>query len=189
MNKLMIIAFLGAASLPLLAQNPAIPTLQVCNVTNAAAVLSSGTPQLFIPSRAGGGFTGTVNFRVSAGCDTNGFPTGSVTLFGLSMSDSPAEGFIQSGQIDQITFTGWDNPTAFVSGQCRAQVPSFFGTANMVPCHFWILFAHDSGPNDSTVGGGPDIVSFLVVDQTGKRLAYGTGPVGGGNILVFPTKN
>jgi hypothetical protein len=35
----------------------------------------------------------------------------------------------------------------------------------------------------------PDIISFLVIDKTGKRIAYGTGPVTTGNVDVSPTGN
>jgi hypothetical protein len=34
-----------------------------------------------------------------------------------------------------------------------------------------------------------DVVSFLVFDGTGKRIAYGTGPLVDGDIKVAPTGN
>ena len=191
MNKLSLFSFLAAASLPLLAQQPQIPTLQVCNLTGGMAVSSSGTPQVQIPSRAPGGFTGSVNVRVGATCDANGFPAGAVTLYGLSMNDSLAEGTISSVLIDQITSTGTVNPTAYLSGRCVAQAPSAAGAVSTVPCHFWILFAHAEFANATTPGGGVDSVSYLVFDKTGKRIAYGTGQVtaGSGSIQVTPTSN
>jgi hypothetical protein len=37
--------------------------------------------------------------------------------------------------------------------------------------------------------GTPDIISFLVFDKTGKRMAYGTGPVVEGDIDIASTPN
>ena len=195
MNKLTILGVFAAVTLPMMAQQPQIPTLQVCNLTSGMTVASSGAPQIHIPSRAPGGFTGNVTVGVRAWCDPNtGFPAGVLTLSGLSMNDPMPTGFVGSisaVHIDQITSTGWDNPTAYMSGQCMAQTGSSGGTVVTTPCHFWILFAHTGGPNDSTANGGPDIVSFLVFDKTGKRIAYATGPVtsGSGTIIVTSTTN
>jgi hypothetical protein len=191
MNKLTILGVLAALSLPMMGQQPQIPTLQVCNLTSGMSVTSSGAPLVHIPSRVPGGFTGNVTFNVRASCDpTTGFPVGTVTLSALSMNDPSPGGFvgsISSVHIDQITSTGTVNPTAYMSGQCMAQTASPAGTVGTVPCHFWILFA--SGPINSSTVPGPDIVSFLVFDKTGKRIAYATGQVSGGTIQVTPTTN
>jgi hypothetical protein len=195
MKKRAIFGLFTAAALPLLAQTPQIPTMQVCNLSGATSVLSAGSPLVHIPSRAPGGFTGNVNIRVAAGCDpTTGFPVGSVSLFNVSMNDPSPAGFvgsISSVQIDQLTFTGTVNPTAYMAGKCIAQSASTAGAVGTIPCHFWVLFAHTSGPNDTAPSLGPDIVSFLVVDKSGKRLAYATGPVvaGSGGVFVAPTTN
>jgi hypothetical protein len=196
MNKLAILGVFAAMSMPMMAQQPQIPTLQVCNnVASSVSVISSGAPLINIPSRVSGGFTGNVTVNVNAGCNANtGFPTGSVTLSGLSMNDPFPGGFvgsISSVLIDQITSTGTENPTAYMSGQCMAQTVSTPGTVTLTPCHFWILFADTAGPNTSAPNGGQYIVSFLVFDKTGKRIAYATGQVtsGSGTIQVTPTAN
>jgi hypothetical protein len=168
--------------------------MQVCNLNSGTSVQSVGSPQVHIPSRAPGGFTGNVNIRVAAGCDpTTGFPVGAVSLFNISMNDPSPAGFvgsISSVQIDQITSTGTVNPTAYLAGKCFAQTATAAGVGT-IPCHFWVLFAHTGGPNDTAPSLGLDIVSFLVVDKTGKRLAYATGPVviGSGGVIVAPTTN
>jgi len=41
----------------------------------------------------------------------------------------------------------------------------------------------------AAVPGTPDVVSFLVFDGTGKRVAYGTGPLAEGDLTVAPTGN
>jgi hypothetical protein len=189
MNKLTLPGLIAAMSLPLLAQQPQIPTLQVGNLTTAMTVVSSGAPLVHIPSRALGALTGNFNVRVSASCDANGFPIGALALSGISMSDSaPGLSAITSVRLDQITSTGHDSPTAYMSGQCMAQIASAAGTVMTEPCRFWALFA-TGGPNALAPSLGPDIVSFLVFDKTGKRIAYGTGPVvsGSGTIQVSPT--
>jgi hypothetical protein len=205
MNKFTILGLLAAVSLPTMAQEPQIPTLQVCDLTNpatgmpvAVTVASTAALLVHIPSRVPGGFTGNVTVNVSASCDPNtGFPVGALTLSALSMNDTlPGLLSISSVHIDQITSTGTVNPTAYMSGQCLAQTQSAPGTVATVPCHFWILFV--SGAANSTNGiPGPDIVSFLVFANTstagakaGTRIAYATGPVtSGGTIQVSPTPN
>ncbi len=196
-NKLVFTCFFLAVSLPLMAQTPQIPTLQVCNLTAGKVVTSSGSPQVHIASRAKGAFTGTFTVTVNAYCDSNGFPQGSVTISKISMSDTDSQvvvgSVISSYRIDQITSTGTDNPTAYISGLCNnsLQITPLIVPFS-TPCHFWILFAHTG---DEAIGGtasiGPDIVSFLLVDRSGKRIAYGTGPVTPftGSITVTPTLN
>src|SRR5215472_9353053 len=119
MNKPTLLGlFLAGPLLVLAQQQPQIPTLQVCNLTGAMAVASSGSPQVHIASRTTGGYTGNFNVKVSASCDpTTGFPVGNMILSGISMSDSKVQGTISSVRIDQITSTGKDNPTAYMSGQ------------------------------------------------------------------------
>jgi hypothetical protein len=193
MNRLTLIGLFAAISLPISAQQPQIPTLQVCNLTGGMNVATSFSPLVHIASRAGGAFTGNVNVSVNATCDpVTGFPSGSVVLSNLSMNDSIAQGTISSLRIDQVTSTGSINPTVYISGLCAAQEQSVAGAVQNVACHYWIMVKHDGGPNTppSSVGG-PDIVSFLVFDKTGKRIAYATGPVtpGSGVIAVSPTLN
>jgi hypothetical protein len=191
MKTLMYSAGLAAAFLPVLAmaQQPQIPSLQVCNLTSGTAIQTSGSPQVHISSRAGGAFTGNVNVAATVGCDpATGFPVGNVLLTNYGMNDSLVQGVIQSLRLDQVTSTGAQNPTAYMSGLCIAQGSDTAGAVQSIPCHFWLMVKHDGGPN-SPAPGGPDIVSFLVFDKTGKRIAYATGPVtaGSGVISVLPT--
>jgi len=191
MNRLTLLGLLMPACLPVLAQQPQIPTLQVCNLAAGMTVACSGKPVVHIPSRMPGGHTGNVDVSVQASCDpVTGFPVGQLVLSGLDMSDSKAFGTIASVHIDQITSTGHDNPTAYMSGECMAETESLPGAVTRTPCHFWILFA-DTGGNDTSAAQGLDIVSFLVFDKSGNRIAYATGPVitGSGGIAVTPTLN
>jgi hypothetical protein len=205
MNKLSILGVFAAASVRIMAQAattvapPQIPTLQVCNLdlpAGAGIVASAGAPVVHIPSRVVGGFAGKVTVNVNASCDpATGFPVGALNLSAISMNDTlPGLTAITSVHIDQITSTGVVNPTAYMSGECMAQVASATGAVATVPCHYWIMFV--SGVTNSANNvPGPDIVSFLVFantgPQAGQRIAYATGAVtaGTGVIQVTPTTN
>ena len=174
MKKLtMAFACLLAAG-TLFGQTPQIPTLQVCNGTKA-----TGGANVFLSKRVEPGKTGLFNIRISVTCDlaTNGFPTGSVDMQ-FSLSDSSITNF-RAVSIDQLTTTGKHTPTMYLNGRCMAN-------GGTIPCHYWLTLSNNKDPN---VAGTPDVVGVLVVDKTGKRLTYGTGPVRGGDINVEPTSN
>jgi hypothetical protein len=75
--------------------------------------------------------------------------------------------------IEQMTTTGKHTPTMFLNGRCLAN-------SGAVPCHIWRMLTDN-------IAGTPDVVSVLVVDKTGKRITYGTGPLASGNINVTST--
>lgn len=168
------------------AQQPQIPSLQVCNLNPNMLVASNPAATVTILSRKSGALTGSFTVTVKVTCDTNGYPTGSLSISGISMSDSAITGTITATTFDQLTSTGKDTPTAYMTGRCTAQTAA--GAAPIAGCKYWILFADNakvsSLPPAQTT---PDIISFLVFDKTGKRVAYGTGPVVKGNIDVSPT--
>ena len=89
------------------------------------------------------------------------------------MSDSSAGATITATTFEQVTSIGKHTPTAFINGRCKA--------AEINGCRFWLMIADNKGLDRE---GTPDIVSFLVVDGTGRRVAYGTGPVLKGDIKV-----
>ena len=157
---------------PLQAQQPQIPTLQVCNQT-----LVTGAGLVKIVSR------GSFKVEVEIKCDVSGYPTGVVKISSLVMNDSIVQGQINSTLIEQATTTGKNSPTAYINGRCTAQTAA---GAAPTPCRFWILFADNKVPS---VPQTPDVVSFLVFNGDGKRIAYGTGPVVEGDIKVGPTGN
>lgn len=157
-----------------LAQQPQIPTLQVCNATAA-----HGEGVVKIASRADATHTGTFRVRLDVKCDpASGYPAGTLTFAGISMSDSIVQGTITSTSFEQMTSTGKHTPTLYVNGRCQAE-----GARG---CRYWLMIANNKRPN---VAGTPDVVSFLVFDGTGKRVAYGTGPLADGDLEVAPTPN
>jgi len=157
-----------------LAQQPQIPTLQVCNKTGA-----QGLATVKIASRADVNHNGSFKVRLEVKCDpADGYPSGALSFAGISMSDSIAQGTINATTFEQMTSTGKHTPTFFVNGRCTAD--------GVRGCRYWLMIADNSKPASK---GTPDVVSFLVFDGTGKRVAYGTGPVAEGDLVVAPTSN
>jgi len=174
MTRIAVFSALLVAAGAALAQQPQIPTLQVCNATSA-----HGEGGVKIASRADVGHSGTFRVRLEVKCDpADGYPTGTLLLAAISMSDSIAQGTINATTFEQMTSTGKHTPTFFVNGRCTAD--------GVRGCRYWLMIAD----NSKAVGKGtPDVVSFLVFDGTGKRVAYGTGPIADGDLDVAPTGN
>lgn len=156
------------------AQQPQIPTLQVCNQTTA-----QGQGLVRISSRDDAVTTGSFQVTINLRCDPQGtpYPVGEFRLLGISMSDSSVQGNVVSTTVEQITTTGKHTPTVFLSGRCQAQ--------NVPGCRFWAMVVD----NKPAGAGTPDVVSFLIFNGSGERVAYGTGPVVQGNIEVGDTSN
>jgi hypothetical protein len=153
---------------------PQIPTLQVCNNTKA---FGRGIVQ--IDSRSDSTHSGKFTIFIDLKCDTqNQYPTGTMRITGLSMSDSIVQGTITSTGFEQATTTGKHTPTLFVNGRCTA--------GNIRGCRYWLMIADNKA---SGATGTFDVVSFLVFDGTGKRIAYGTGPVLDADLDVQDTPN
>jgi hypothetical protein len=165
-------AFVSLVSFPLAAQQPQIPTLQVCNKTQV-----SGEAEVKIQSRADAAHAGAFKVALSIKCDPAGYPAGSLRL-SINMSDSTIQGTVSSEAFDQLTSTGKHSPTAYLSGRCKAE--------NVPGCRFWMTLADNRRPDSH---GTPDVVGFLIFNGSGQRVAYGTGPTSAGDITVAPTSN
>jgi hypothetical protein len=171
-----LVAFLGLAlgAPAAFAQQPQIPTLQVCNST-----LAKGEGGVKINSRVDATHTGTFRVRLDLKCDpAGGYPVGTLTIGAISMSDSIAQGHVTATTFEQVTSTGKHTPTLYVNGRCKAE--------GVRGCRYWLMIANNKKANTH---GTPDVASFLVFDGTGKRVAYGTGPVVEGDLEVAPTGN
>ena len=157
------------------AQQPQIPTLQVCNQTQV-----KGKALVKIASRSDAVHNGTFTVIVDLKCDPagTGYPAGTLKIVGLSMSDSLAQGVITAVSVEQMTSTGKHTPTVYLNGRCKV--------GNAKGCRFWLMIADNKQP---TASGTPDVVGFLVLNGAGKRVAYGTGPVAEGDITVAPMGN
>jgi len=163
-------------STPASAQQIQIPTLQVCNDTE----LTANNAVVIIETRKSPSFTGFFALRGKLECvPTKGvvYPVGTLGIFGINMSDSHIQGDVTFTTFEQVTSGGKDTPTMWVSGQCKA--------ANVRGCHYWLM-AVNNVPGHP-VGKTYDVVSFLILDETGKRVAYGTGNVVDGDLKILST--
>ena len=162
----------SAAATSVQAQQPQIPTLQVCNMTKV-----QGKAVVKIQSRQDAFHAGAFRVAIEVRCDPTGlpYPAGAVEI-SIDMSDSTVQGLVTSIDIEQLTSTGKHSPTAYLSGRCKAE--------RAPGCRFWLTLA-DNKPAGQ--GETPDVVGFLIFDGNGTRVAYGTGPVVEGDITVAPT--
>ncbi len=171
--------FLGA-TMAANAIQPQIPTLQVCNQTKMAA-----KAYVKIESRTDAIHSGTfavyIDFDDPLRCDPSGsgYPIGDFPILDIDMSDSMVIGPLHAVTIEQLTSTGKHTPTAYMNGRCKAE--------NLNGCRFWMMLVDNR--RDLDPEGTPDVVSFLVFDGNGQRVAYGTGPVVDGDVVISPTSN
>jgi hypothetical protein len=171
---LVLTAALALLPVAAFAQQAQIPSLQVCNKTFAQGV---GTVKIL--SRSDILHSGSFVIRLDVKCEpaVDGNPTGTLLFAAIDMSDSAVGGNITATTIDQLTSSGKHTPTAWLTGRCQ--------TAGVAGCRYWLMIADNGDGSPDT----PDIVSFLVFDNLGKRIAYGTGPVVDGDLFVSATSN
>jgi len=204
--------FVGGIDSLALAIQPQIPTLQVCNATKI-----DGRAKVDIGSRSDATRPGSFGIVLDVQCDPRtGFPQGNVRLIKIGMTDSVVHGFIESTTIDQVTSTGRRSTIAFLSGRCRVHHvgpvppldPTNVNPASMEPfptpepslhpipykpfsgCRYWITLA-DNRDGDNAIGPPSetaDVVGFLVMNGTGRRIAHGMGPVVSGNVSVLHSR-
>ncbi|MEO6022051.1 MAG: hypothetical protein ABIP64_02835 [Burkholderiales bacterium] len=172
LSALIMLAGAVFAIHPVFAQQIQIPSLQVCNATKLSA-----NAYVIIDTRKDLLHTGLFVLKGSLACDPAGGtvnPIGALGLYSISMSDSTIQGDIVFTTFDQLTSGGKHTPTLWVSGQCKA--------ANVRGCHYWLMVVDNV--RGQPVGKTFDVVSFLVFDEKGKRVAYGTGNVVDGDVTV-----
>lgn len=163
-----------------------IPSLQVCNQT---LLESKATVQI---QARDFGPAGVFTLGGDLKCDPFGgipYPTGALGLFNVDMNDQiiPAGADIVFTTFEQVTSTGKATPTMWVNGRCEIRKNNEVLT-NFPGCRFWLMATDNTNPLGDN-GKTPDIVSFLVFGQLGRRIAYGTGPVVDGDLVVAPTPN
>ena len=155
------------------AQQPQIPTCQVCNPTEV-----KGNAYVKIASRSDATHNGSFSITIEAKCTPPGYPLLTSLTIVVDMTDSIVTGPIVCTTINQMTSTGKDSPTVYLNGRCKAE--------KLRGGRFWLMIA-DNQHQTEPANGTPDVVGFLVMDGFGKRVAYGTGPVVEGDIFVAPS--
>lgn len=156
------------------ALQPQIPTLQVCNLTKV-----QGKAAVQILSRQDAAHSGVFTVAIELTCDpvSLAYPNGAMQI-SINMSDSIVQGLVTAISFEQVTSTGKHSPTAYLNGRCKAEIAP--------GCRFWMTLADNKPANQR---GTPDVIGFLILDGTGTRVAYGTGPVIEGDIAIAPTSN
>ena len=173
---MLIAAFLVAGlTVQAAAQQPQIPTIQVCNHS-----LVKGTGVVKIDSRVDAQSPGTIRIRVEVKCDpAAGYPSLGVLALDFELSDSQ-KGTMTATTLEQLTSTGKHTPTAYMSGRCTM--------TGVTGCHFWLMPA-DNHPSTAGAAATRDVVSVLVLNGSGQRVAYGTGPLVQGDIEIAASPN
>jgi len=174
-GTLLAILLAGTIALPITyAQQPQIPTLQVCNPSKVEVEAA-----VYIDAREDSARRGI--FKVSGRAlfdSTTPYPAGRF-IIGISMSDS-IEGTVTTTSIDQITTTGKHTPVAYLSGRCDVETPE----GKLAGCRYWLMIVNNRVSENNRT---PDIIGFLIFSKEGKRIAYGTGPVVDGKVYVAPS--
>jgi hypothetical protein len=153
---------------------PQIPSIQVCNVAKG-----SGEAYVHLTRRADVTNAGDFKVAFKAKCSPPNYPIGQVEL-SMSLSDNSTN-FMRSTTVDEITSTGRHTPVLYMKGRCMAK----WSKKTVTGCQYWIQFTDNGELGHDT----PDIVSFLILNGLGQRIAYATGPIVDGDILVQPTVN
>lgn len=153
-----------------------IPNLHTSNRTKAKV-----DALVKISQRQDAAHAGTFRVRGTLGFDpaTSAYPVCSLRIE-VDLSDSATGTFI-TRDVQQLDTTGKHTPTLFASGKC-----SLDGDKDQIAsgCRYWLLMADNQRDREQ---GTPDIISFLIFDRNGKRVAYGTGPVAKGDVAIQPT--
>lgn len=121
----------------------------------------------------------TVRGSLSFNPTIDAYPSGSMTIE-TDLSDTVAGGvatFVVK-TVEQLDTMGKHTPTVFATGRCSADTG-----AKTIGCRYWLMMADNKRVREEQT---PDVISFLIYDRNGKRVAYGTGPVAKGDVVVTP---
>lgn len=152
-----------------------IPAFHVSSKSKAA-----GNGTVSIISRQDAVSTGKFAIKIDVHFDpaTDAYPVLTSLAIKCDMSDS-TDGVYTATNIELINSYGKHNPTITLTGQCKAD------TAAPIPvgCRYWVMIANNK---QAGVQGTADVVSFVIHNNVGTRIAYGSGPLESGDISVSP---
>ena len=151
-----------------------IPNLHTSNKTSVEA-----GAEVFIRRRKDAQHAGVFLVRGKLSFDpaTDDYPSGTLQIR-VDLSDS-AKGVFVVKTVEQLDTTGKHTPTAYATGRCNADVDT-----KAVGCRYWLMLTDNKREGEEQT---PDVISFLVYDRTGKRVAYGTGPLSKGDVTIAST--
>jgi len=91
----------------------------------------------------------------------------------IDMSDSSIKGTVNLATVDYVVATGKHTPTMSLSGKCKSEIVN--------GCRYWLILTDNAKP-----GAKFDVAGFLIVDGNGARMAYGSGVLASGEIMISP---
>lgn len=141
-----------------------LPSPQLCNPTNVSGSASGRV-------EGHGHFELTLDITCNPDNKDSAFPQGSLTLF-VKTNDPQFEGNLVATTIEGARTIGHVAPMAIVSGQCEVE--------NVRGCRFWLFMAD----NDHDKAGTSDTISFLILDSSGREIAYASAPATDSTISI-----
>jgi hypothetical protein len=155
-------------------------SIQIPNHTSNKTVVRSSA-QVFIQRRKDAAHAGlfSVDGSLTFNPAIDNYPSGTMRIR-VDMADSTKGVFVVT-TVEPLDTTGKVTPTAYATGRCNADVD-----VRALGCRYWLLLADNKSAKEQQT---PDVISFLVYDCNGKRVAYGTGPVLKGDMTITPTSD
>ncbi len=153
-----------------------IPALHVSS--KAAA---KGSALIFIARRKDALHSGEFEIKINASFDAlvNDYPIGAFSLR-TDLSDS-VKAIFTSTSVELVNSFGKHTPVIYLTGRCSVKLLE--DSERPVGCRYWLMIADNRRDEQRAT---PDIVGFAITDRKGNRVAYGTGPVVKGDIVVAP---
>ena len=145
-----------------------IPALHVSDASEV-----KGRGDVFIASRVSAPVSGVFSLELSAkfAPPVDDYPSGGFTLK-VDLNDGLRATFTPTS-IELMNSFGRTNPTVFLTGRCKAEHAA--GAEPAKGLRYWLMVADNGVAKDDKAT--PDVVGFAIHDNTGARIAYGTGPV------------
>ncbi len=150
-----------------MANIPALMPLDPCK--------AQGSGLVKIDSRTIGGFSGT--FTIEINFDFNpaihDAPLGSLRIK-TELSEG-INGEFKTQNITTVNVHGKHNPTLFITSNVDENLPNYKG------CKLWLMIANTK---NAEFRGTYDVVSFVIQDNKGAVVNYGTGVLSDGDIKI-----
>jgi len=137
----------------------------------------NGNAEIYIENRKDAASSGKFRLTIDVSFNpvTDAYPVGSFEI-NVDLSDGLKATFA-STSVELINSYGKHTPIVCLTGRCKADVRT-----KSVGLHYWLMLV-DNKQKDSKET--QDIVGFAIHDNKGNRIAYGTGPVRKGDIVVI----
>ncbi len=159
-----------------------MPSANIPSLHHSTRSRVTGSATVAIQSRQDAAHTGKFAIKVDATFDPSAapfYPSGSLSIR-VDLTDS-VKGTFVAKTIEVMNSYGKHNPTVVLTGKCDGDLTN--QPAAVKGYHYWIMIADDKP--DGTAGT-PDVISFVICDSTGDRVAYGSGLVIQGDLQVSP---